>query len=279
MFFNITNKKLKNYVNNYELINNMILNCDDGWHKFELPDYLIYIKGYSDKFNLCELSGQIIKDFSPTFTGNFVAVIVNNDKIIITNDVYRGSPVRKGKDYVTNLEDGDGVWCDKYAVINFEDGISIEEIIFNPYNEPDNSKKTETEIINTIHSLLCDTYDNFLSHNKLPLKIFLSGGLDTLLAYSYLEKFTSNFELIDHEYFKFTPFWVKNSSKLLTTATWGYTRFHLWDEPCVLVTGTNGDENFLRGAHLTHLMLRYYNTDMVELIKGNEDNYSCHFYM
>ena len=109
---------------------------------------------------------------------------------------------------ITNLEkDLTPVWSDKYLTV--DPALTVTENYFSPYTASYENIDYDSAL-NQVDKILCDSFESFLSKNNKPLKVFLTGGIDTLTLYSYLKKFTKNFEIVDYEYKKFTHFYIKN---------------------------------------------------------------------
>jgi hypothetical protein len=277
MFFTLSKDTLNDFSEHFELLPGIYLNTDEGWHDYTVNNRRIIIKGYADNYSLNDLVTLLTPSSHPTHKGNFLAFIVDNEEISITHDMYRGTPIYLNADNqtISNLDtNGENIWADGLVVIDNE--LQFHKSNFTPY-ELVNTTTTDEKIIENIHDILCDNFENFLTHNTLPIKIFISGGLDTLTLYAYLKKFTNNFELVDYEYMKFTHFYKKNQGKL--KKLWGYNQTHLWDEHCVLVTGGNGDENFLRGPLTLNLMLMHHGTNIPEVLNGYESDYLYRYFM
>ena len=272
MFFELSKNKNQNYPNNYELKNGIFFNCDLGWQRVEYKNHIIFFKGYIlNELKDEEFYESIIKDPTPKFNGNFFSIIVG-ETITITNDSCRGSPLQYiNNEKITNLDqDCTPVWSDKYLTIDNE--LTVKEIRFSPYI-PLYKSVDYNSALNQIDKILCDSIENFLSKNSKPLKVFLSGGIDTLTMYSYIKKFTKNFEIVDYEYIKFTHFYVKNWHTKIKNF-WGYTQIHSWgDVPAVLLTGGCGDEYFLRGPAMLSVLAEHHQIDVLSLLEKNKQCY------
>jgi hypothetical protein len=116
-----------------------------------------------------------------------------------------------------------------------------------------------------VHDILTRKTQQFLSHNKLPIKVFLSGGVDTMLVYSYLQAAGAEFELLGHEHFDHDFFWRNNSHNI--KQYWGYGQTHHWHSPCVLASGAPGDEFTLRSPVTANLYLLHYDTSIPKLLE------------
>lgn len=274
MFFEISKKINNFFTKNYEIKKGIFFNCDLGWERIEHENYVIFFKGYIlDNLKDKDFYEKITKNPTPKFNGNFLSIIVG-ETITITNDNCRGSPLQYiQKEKITNLDkDLTPVWADKYLTIDNE--LTVTENQYSSYI-PLYENVDYNSAIKQVDKILCDSFENFLSKNKKPLKVFLSGGIDTLTMYSYVKKFTKKFEIVDYEYKKFTHFYVKNWNKKIKKF-WGYTQIHSWgDIPSVLLTGACGDEYFLRGPAMLAILAEYHQIDVLSLM---EKNTQCYHY-
>ena len=269
MFFSLSTSRLDNFPYRYNLPNGLILNTDDGWEVYTTDSHTVVIKGYANQCSLNDIIDDLIVQDIPAYKGNFCAFVADNNHVKILHDTNRGFPLWVSTDSITNLEDqGERHWADRVITVNNK--LEYQQTFFTAYNK-NTQKLTDEKIVDTIHNTLCETYEQFLSHNTKPIKIFLSGGLDTTTAWAYLDYFTKNYELVDYEYIKFTPFWTKNRTVLRNF--WGYKQIHLWDEDCVLITGGNGDENMLRGPLTLALALKKAGITFDDILQTGDYHY------
>jgi len=279
MFFEISEKEQKNFTKNYHLKDGIFLNLDSGWNVFNIGEKKLYFKGYiSEKQPFETIINDIIKDPTPRFKGNFFLIICSDKKITLTNDKNRGTPVYYCKDskVITNLSTKEGIWANNFCELDYDFNITIKK--FNPYNIIDKELSYE-QSIEKIYNIIANEFDIFLTKNKSPIKIFLSGGIDTLTLYSFLKKFTKNFELVDYEYKKWTHFYKHNWHEHIKKY-WAYNQIHTWgEEPTTLITGACGDEYMLRGPATIKYLIDYYDIDFISLLKKNKDCYHYDYFM
>jgi hypothetical protein len=277
MFFEISKKISNFFTKNYEIKKGIFLNCDLGWERVEYESYVIFFKGYIlDNLKDKDFYEKIIKNPTPQFNGNFFCIIVG-ETITITNDNCRGSPLQYiQKEKITNLDkDLTPVWADKYLTIDNE--LTVTENQYSPYF-PLYENVDYNSALDQVDKILCNSFENFLSKNKKPLKVFLSGGIDTLTMYSYVKKFTKKFEIVDYEYKKFTHFYVNNWDKKIKKF-WGYKQIHSWgDIPAVLLSGGCGDEYFLRGPATLAILAEHHQIDVLSLMEKNKQCYHYEYF-
>jgi hypothetical protein len=123
-------------------------------------------------------------------------------------------------------------WTD--SLITMDRDFDVIEHKFDVIGNIDTTELDFHQALDQVHDILTHRTQQFLSHNTLPLKIFLSGGVDTMLVYSYLKAAGAEFELVDYEHLEHDYFWRANSDKI--TNYWGYKQTHHWREACVLAS-------------------------------------------
>ena len=250
----------------------LCLSHDHGWHTVELDtDVRVIIKGYANDRTITEAARHCATNpGAPQLRGNFCAMVIRDGRVTITHDTDRSFPLWAGIDTVTNLEpSGDKVLAD--IVLTVDGTFTISRQWHTPWRHTAVHNMSDAGIVDNVHEILLETFDSFLSHNRLPLRAFLTGGIDTTMAWAYLDHFTKDYELLDYEYLKLTPFWKRNCSKL--KRFWGYNQMHLWSEDCVLVSGALGDGNFLRGLCPAEMMLQAHGTSLLDVLQTKDYHY------
>jgi hypothetical protein len=270
MFFSISNQHKNNFSHFYKL-GDFHISTDAGWKELKHNDHYLLYKGYADDDKLEELVNTIVNQTEPTLLGNFCVLDFNTDTgtLQIKTDRYRGFPiyVSSGNE-ITNLVDlGYTVWSDSLIEINAD--FTINETKFNIIGSIDTQPITLEEALVNIDQLLVTKTKNFLSHTDLPIKVFLSGGVDSLLVYSYLQRFTDDYELVRGNYFDYDKFWLMNSGTI-QNKFWGYSQFHHWVEPCVLTSGAPGDEFMLRSPTTSDLFAQFHGESIIRLLETKE---------
>ena len=101
----------------------------------------------------------------------------------------------------------------------------------------------------------------------LPIKSFLSGGVDSLLVYSYLTRAGASVDVVEYLHVDYDHFWRCNSHHL--KKFWAYNQIHHWIAPTVLASGAPGDEFMLRSPTTATMYLHSCNHDIRELLKNN----------
>jgi hypothetical protein len=245
MFFSISNRLENNFTANYN-VGPVWINVDAGWKTNQLDNYLVIYKGYSENFCLDQVLGDIQKSVVPFDLGNYCCFFVDktSGQISVKTDQYRGFPIyyESGKT-VTNLQKKEStVWTNK--LVSITPDISVNETKFNIIGKVPDTTLDYAEVISKIDNLLHQKTKNFLTNNQLPIRVHLSGGVDSLLVYAYLKSHTDKFELVKCAHIDYDRFWLLNNTDI--QQYWGYNQIHHWTEPCVLTSGAPGDEFMLR---------------------------------
>ena len=268
MFFNITPAIDQRFPYNYSL-DFATFNCDAGWQQFNINDDVIFAKGYSDTQSLDELANNFYQ--ANTYTGNFCLIKFSNT-VEITHNKNRGFPLRFCQDSVTNLfcsESYQNVWAD--------DNIQIDnnwKIVTNKI-QLDTTVQTEclstTSALDKIFNILIIDIEKFIRTNSPKLKLFCSGGLDTLLVYSLLMYTNTEFDLLTDNHYEYDSFTKINKSELENN--WAYKQIHHWNQPSCIATGGCGDEYFLRGPTVISMMTAWNNIEFNRLLTESVDSY------
>lgn len=264
MFFSIAKESKQNFPNNYQL-GNLIVNTDAGWNIYKRNEWTVVYKGYTDSGNLDSLLDDILIQHEPVLSGNFCVIAhdKNSDTIKIKTDLYRSFPIYVTESEITNLEkSARTVWAD--SLVEITSALDVIETKFDVIGPIDNTPITVDEAIELIDNILISKAENFVRTINRPIKTFLSGGSDSLLVYSYLQRVTNSYELVKYEHIDFDYFWLNNLDSL--RKNWGYSQIHHWIEPCVLTSGTPGDEFMLRSPVTGDMWFKNQDINIYELL-------------
>jgi len=265
MFFSISKDSKDNFPHHYNF-GSLIVNTDDGWKLVTIDGIKYLYKGYTDKGIIEDNLSQIVTENFPTFLGNFC--VIGNGRIV--SDLYRSFPVTFNDTEITNLKDvGQSIWCDNY--LTFDADLNVIKKHNDVIGKINSDTITEEAAIIKIDSILSQKIAEFIKHNTKPLKIFLSGGVDSMLVYSYIKKYSSNYKLILSEHFDYDYFTLKNGYALKKNY-WAYRQLNYWKDECVLSSGAPGDEFMLRSPVTANLYLRHHNTSIPQLLTENNKN-------
>lgn len=262
MFFSISHKICENYTEHHRL-KPFVINVDAGWTLQTVGKFTVVFKGYADGADLNQSLDTIISQREPVYTGNYCVFCYNPDNKTITvhTDRYRAFPIYVGDKEITNLvPTGRTVWTDGLIVINWN--LTVNQIEFDVLGNVESSPLTRLQVVDRVTDILDQKTKQFLTHNRLPLKSYLSGGVDSLMVYSFLKKHHADTELIDYDHLEYDWFWTQNSGTL--KQYWGYRQIHHWREPCILSSGAPGDEFTLRSPSICNQFLLNRGTSILE---------------
>lgn len=239
-----------------DVLGDWIFNHDDGW----TPRGNSWSKGYR---------------YEEISHGNFCRIEYKDKAIDLMHDLERSFPLwwNDRDKILTNLSGtGEKIWADSKVSLH-KDSIEIKktDIIGKIDLSPISYK--------TAHLKISENLDRkfiFLKNEKAPIKIFLSGGVDTLGLFSNAKKHSIEFELLDHEYFAYDYF-TNQTMQQIQSDYWAYKQIHHWKQPCFLVTGGCGDEFMFRGPATIALWLAWHDIDFIGLL-GKNSGYHSHYF-
>lgn len=271
MFFSISKVRRDNFSQSISA-GDFFVNLDPGWEITETIGYIVYYKGYADDAPLLDLIPEILIDTEPRYTGNFCCIIFDKHKncVSIKSDKFRGFPIFVHPDQITNLVQSNKIIYTN-ILLKINSDLSFEETKFNLLGKIETSELPLNEVEERISGLLCAKTKKFLSHNQRPIKVFLSGGVDSLLVFSFLNKFTKDYTFVKENHIDHDKFWSYNHDDI--QKFWAYKQIHYWVDQTILTSGTPGDEFMLRGPEIVDLYLQHKGLDLATLlVSGDWDN-------
>jgi hypothetical protein len=242
MFFSIsTYTSDPRFPNNYQA-GNLWINCDNGWQRTDNTFY----KGYTD---------------------NYCKIVVNAAGASIEHSRPRSFPLYYQAGLVTNLESTVAqAWSDDTVTIDNLGYITLDK------SPIDLTVRSTPLTIAQAQQQIRQLLDEKVKQAPSNLKLFCSGGVDTLLLYSMLDKF----ELVTDEHYEPDQFTTEN--KLALDKFWAYKQIHHWTEPTWLATGSHGDEYFLRGPAIIAMLTAWHDINFGQLLADNLDCYHYHYF-
>lgn len=265
MFFNISKTLQDNFPHNHQT-KSFVISLDEGWAQTsDAEGNPVWSKGYLDQGDLKAKLLDIVKETVPEHSGNFCVIRVTDDCVNIRSDKERSFPIWTSAESVTNLVRSDNtIWADD--VIDIDQNFNISHHYFDVIGPTSNTINSFEDVVDQIDQLLTNKAQTFLSTLNSPIKVFLSGGIDTALVFSYIEKYASDYEIVNSFHCDFDYFFLKNHGTLANH--WGYGQIHHWRNSCVLASGAPGDEYMMRSPTTANLMLKHYGTSIPELLNG-----------
>ena len=243
----------------HDSIGSWILNHDLGWQHNDNT----WSKGYRyDDIN----------------HGNFCQIRFDDkdNTISLAHDLERSFPLwwdHEQKVLTNCLGHGEQIWVDQKISLDEQD---IKIVRHDIIGKIDLDVLSMAKAIKSIDSNLRKKFA-FLKNQTLPLKIFPSGGVDTLVLLSYIRECGLDCEIIDYEYFHYDYFTNQMFSSI-KKQHWAYQQIHHWTDPCMFVTGSCGDEYMFRGPTTIAMWVAWHDFDLVSLIEKSQ-GYHRHYFM
>jgi hypothetical protein len=241
MFFTISTNIDTKFPNNH-FIDKLWINLDNGWTRSGPT----FFKGYQD---------------------NFCKIIVDSAGARIEHSVNRSFPLWCEHGLISNLNPATTqVWSDDTVRIDSLGRITLGKL------DIDLTMPTEVLTVQQAVDRIGQILDSKINAVPYGVKLFCSGGMDTLLLYSMLPEF----ELVTEEHFDPDQFTDANKSSL--QQFWSYNQIHHWTSPTWLATGSHGDEYFLRGPAAIGMLTAWHDINFGQLLSENPDCYHYHHF-
>lgn len=274
MFFCLSKTRQQNFPFNHEC-ENFVVSLDEGWHHTQdSQGNKIWFKGYVDDGILAEQIPNIIKERTPQTGGNFCIIKIVPQGCFLYTSSLRSFPLYHTGDSLTNLQPaGDLIWADN--IVMLRNDMTLARYEFDAVGYVDDSLIDLEDLLQRLDVLLADKVQKFVKSLNGPLRVFLSGGIDTALLYSYVKKCTANYELVLCNHVDYDYFYVNNHSTL--SQFWAYNQIHHWREDCVLASGAPGDEFMLRNPGRANLLLMHYGSSILQLLDDPKYADSLHY--
>lgn len=264
MFFNIL-EKIDITFPNHLAFGNFVVNFDNGW---SISDNYIY-KGYVDNGLIRIDSEEDIDNFYSS-DGNFCIIYFKQNRLQIITGLRQKFPIFDNGFGVTNLYKNK-ITYQGNLVISSNDIKEDRQKKF-VYN---NLSLSNEEIVTEIDALLNKKINSFKFDQ--PLKIFLTGGLDTLLLTAYVLKNKIPYELIDCEHVEMDHFVCHHRNYILKNF-WAYSTIQHWKNKNILLTGGHGDESMLRDPIQAKLIFDFHGENLLDILNSKNDFYhKLHF--
>lgn len=275
MFFSIGPQAKNNFSEHYQL-GPFSVSTDAGWQQYSSPSHTAVYKGYADSDHLVNVVHHVLQQTEPRLFGNFCVIVYDHEsqQLRIQTDRWRSFPIYISDGEVTNLVPGGRTaWTDSLVAIDHN--FDVTETKFDVIGPIDPTPVTEAQVMDFVHHRLTEQTRSFVQFNTLPIRAFLSGGVDSLLVYSYLQQATRDIELVRGNIIEYDRFWLMNSGDI--GRHWAYNQIHHWRDACVLTSGAPGDEFMLRSPVTADLFLKHRGVTITELLSQQTWLHSDYF--
>lgn len=269
MFFSITKEPDLRFPEQRKITDQHWFNSDPGW---TWSGSFVY-KGYADQIAMDQIPLHF--DQCNAYTGNFCAVNFEHNRITIRHNRNRSFELWHDDQTVTNLPPPQGrenVWASHGVVIDS----SQQLFAITTDNRPHTGSLTWNQALDRVLEVLEQNIQEFVAVNNPHIRLYLSGGIDTLMLYSLLTRLKIPFELITATHYDQDEFTTRNHEAL--NYFWNYSQIHHWREPAWLATGSHGDEYFLRGPEVIAMLTSWHNIDFQKIMWDNPDAYHAHYF-
>jgi len=269
MFFSVSKTPQHNFSTNLNY-HGWCIDTDQGWNVIKHDDRALIYKGYLDDGDLHNEITVIADEATGIRSGNFCLLIVEVNSVRVQHSALRSFPLwYSAAQGITNLRPLDyQVWADSEFTLLAN--LEFQETKLSILGDTSVHSRSRRDVVDAVDQILVDRFTAFIKHNQLPIKIFISGGIDTVLMYSYLRRLNIPHELILGEHMEFDQFWVRNH-QTLGERYWSYTQLHHWRQPTVLVSGCPGDEFSLRNPIMSNLLTLHHECTVAELLDWNQN--------
>lgn len=240
--------------------NGICFNLDEGWQSIAIADTRYIFKGYAYYF---DLASNII-NVTDKDDGSFCIFKIKGQTVELIHSLYRSFPIHYSQGAeVTNLTKLTSTCHADQTLLAFDSAL---EFTFSRAKQTLQFEITNTQtVVEQIYNKILNKVTAFLQHNTLPIKVFLSGGIDSMLVYSFLQKAGAKVELLNSLHVDLDYFLCQNYS-LLKNQYWGYNQIHHYRSPCVLVSGAPGDEFMLRSPIYANIYFQAHGTSVTEML-------------
>lgn len=271
VFFSITREPDSRFPNQYQL-NHAWFNCDAGW---QCHDQNVFYKGYADTADMLTMVSDF--DLAGNYSGNFAVIKFTDEKIILRHNRNRSFELWHNDSCVTNLP----------GIPNVKNVWASHEIhVMADWTQTLNRIQTDNKVIagsltwdqarNQILDMLDQTVVDFFANNPAYLRLYYSGGVDTLLLYSLLMHHGQPFDLITYTHYEQDEFVSVNQENL--NFFWNYKQIHHWRESAWLATGSHGDEYLLRGPEVIAMLTSWHDIDFADVMADCGDHYHARYF-
>jgi len=265
MFFHIS-KEVDSSFPNILTKNSYNIHYDNGWSSL---DFALY-KGITEEGILSITSENDIEKYRSA-NGTFCIMYFKNNRIEIISGRKQKYPLFVTESSVSNTyTDGESIHGNVIITSTEIQKTDLADITYQNLNLNDDQ----------IIDLLDEKINNYVSNFNfsMPLKVYPTGGLDSIMLIAYVLKNKIPYELVVGEHAEMDHFACYHRTTL-PKKFWAYTTIQHWKEPSILLTGAHGDETLLRDALQAYAMLKYHGEDLVEVCQNNTSLYQSLHYL
>lgn len=254
MFFRLSHTLDHKFPCQYQL-GKLNLSTDSGWHQYRHNHEILVYKGYADRLNLDDNVVSITQDYQHTGSYCIFRYDTLSGYVSVFTNKWRGFPMWwEPVIGLTNLIPASHqIWTD--SEIHISQDLCLNETKNDVIGHIDTTPVDLPDAVSWIHNYIHAKIGEFVKHNRAPIRVFCSGGVDSMMVYSYLRCHTTDLEMVFEDCIQWDYFWCQNS-QAIKSKFWAYQQIHHWLDSCVLSSGAWGDEFMLRSPFTADLWLR-----------------------
>lgn len=266
MFFTLSREK-DSRLPYHDACGSWWLSHDDGWYSTVMGKETRWTKGYS------------LGQYEESSLGNFIIISQEDDIVTVQHGRHRSFPLwwDDQKLVLTSLlGKGKPVHADKKVVLMrnwlFTESVDRHSPID---TSPLSSDQAFTKLVGLLDPEVClpPRVEKFSPY----IKLFVTGGMDTVTILSTVKNISHHIEILDHEYFQHDKFTVQNISAL-QEQHWGYGQIHHWTSGAILVSGAYGDEYMMRGPNTVALWCAWHDINLLDILRKST-GYHVDYYL
>jgi len=271
VFFSITQEPDLRFPNHHKL-HHAWFNSDAGW---QCVDQHIFYKGYADTADMLTVAADF--DRAGSYTGNYAVIKFTSEKIILRHNRNRSFELWHTTTGVTNLSgwsDTKNIWASHEVHVLADWTQTLHRV--DTDNQVIAGSLTWDQARDQILKILDQTVRDFFVNNPTHMRLYYSGGVDTLLLYSLLMRHGQLFDLITYTHYEQDEFVSQNQENL--NCFWNYKQIHHWRQPTWLATGSHGDEYLLRGPEVIAMLTSWHDINFAEVMADCGDHYHARYF-
>jgi hypothetical protein len=247
-------------------------NSDAGW---QCVDQHTFYKGYADTADMLTVAADF--DRASSYTGNYAVIKFTGEKIILRHNRNRSFELWHTTTGVTNLPgwpDAKNIWASHEVHVLADWTQTLHRV--DTDNQVIAGSLTWDQARDQILKILDQTVQDFFVNNPTHMRLYYSGGVDTLLLYSLLMRHGQLFDLITYTHYEQDEFVSQNQENL--NCFWNYKQIHHWRQPTWLATGSHGDEYLLRGPEVIAMLTSWHDINFAEVMADCGDHYHARYF-
>jgi hypothetical protein len=214
---------------------------------------------------------------NPDQTGNWAGLQWIDSRLYLDHGAWRSFPLwwDEGSRTLTNLlGTGQPVWANTQVYL---DAGGLHTVPFDPVGQISQEILTPDQAADMICDRLVQQVQRLPSQCvDRPCRLFLTGGIDTLMIFSAFKHAQVPVDVIDYEHLEYDWFLDQNLQEI-KNRHWAYRQIHHWTRPTVLVTGGCGDESMLRGPSTLALWAAWHDLDVSSMLLSR-NGYHVHYF-